>query len=150
MATTGHTVKAFDEELDQLRATDLRDGRPRRSGDPRIDAGAGPPRRRSRRSRWSSATRRSTQLEAEVERRAVQIIALRAPMADDLREVIAALKIAGVVERIGDYAKNIAKRVGQPRGASKIEPLTLLPDDGADRRRDGPRRARRLRRARSR
>jgi phosphate transport system protein len=32
-------------------------------------------------------------------------------MADDLRDVVAALKIAGVVERIGDYAKNIAKRV---------------------------------------
>jgi hypothetical protein len=32
-------------------------------------------------------------------------------MADDLREALAALKIAGVIERIGDYAKNIAKRV---------------------------------------
>ena len=52
-------------------------------------------------------------LEVEVERSAVQIIALRAPMADDLRDVVAALKIAGVVERIGDYAKNIAKRVPQ-------------------------------------
>ena len=37
-------------------------------------------------------------------------------MADDLREVVAALKIAGVVERIGDYAKNIAKRVPSDRG----------------------------------
>jgi phosphate transport system protein len=39
-------------------------------------------------------------------------------MADDLREVVAALKIAGVIERIGDYAKNIAKRVGHIEGAS--------------------------------
>jgi phosphate transport system protein len=52
-------------------------------------------------------------LEAEVEKLVVQTIALRAPMADDLRELVAALKIAAVVERIGDYAKNISKRVGQ-------------------------------------
>jgi phosphate transport system protein len=66
-------------------------------------------------------------LEAEVDRLAVRVIALRAPMADDLRDVIAALKISGVVERIGDYAKNIAKRVGQVEGRAKIEPLTLIP-----------------------
>jgi phosphate transport system protein len=67
-------------------------------------------------------------LEAEIEKAAVQIIALRAPMADDLREVIAALKIASVVERIGDYAKNIAKRVHVIEPSSKIEPLSLLPE----------------------
>jgi phosphate transport system protein len=66
-------------------------------------------------------------LEMEVDRLAVQIIALRAPMADDLREVVAALKISSVVERIGDYAKNIAKRSNELEGRSKIEPLTLLP-----------------------
>jgi phosphate transport system protein len=48
-------------------------------------------------------------------------------MADDLREVIAALKIGGVVERIGDYAKNIAKRVGRIEGRKRFEPLTLIP-----------------------
>ena len=66
-------------------------------------------------------------LEAEVDRLSVRIIALRAPMADDLREVIAALKIAGVVERIGDYAKNIAKRVDRIENRSRFEPLTLIP-----------------------
>lgn len=66
-------------------------------------------------------------LEAEVDRLAVRIIALRAPMADDLRDVIAALKISGVVERIGDYAKNIAKRVGQIERLKKFEPLILVP-----------------------
>ena len=66
-------------------------------------------------------------LEAEVDRLAVRIIALRAPMADDLRDVIAALKISGVVERIGDYAKNIAKRVTRFEGTGKISPLTLIP-----------------------
>lgn len=69
-------------------------------------------------------------LEMEVDRLAVRIIALRAPMADDLREVIAALKIAGVVERIGDYAKNIAKRTGKIEGRRGFEPLALIPAMG--------------------
>jgi phosphate transport system protein len=56
----------------------------------------------------------------------VRTIALRAPMADDLRELIAALKMSAVIERIGDYAKNIAKRVPQMSGkipASALEQL---------------------------
>ncbi len=66
-------------------------------------------------------------LEAEVDRLAVRTIALRAPMADDLRELIAAIKIAGVIERIGDYAKNIAKSAGEIEGRKRFEPLTLIP-----------------------
>ncbi len=69
-------------------------------------------------------------LESQVDELAVRIIALRAPLADDLREVIAALKIAGVVERIGDYSKNIAKRVKRIDGHETFEPLTLLPTMG--------------------
>ncbi|WP_202385409.1 phosphate signaling complex protein PhoU [Altericroceibacterium endophyticum] len=69
-------------------------------------------------------------LESEVDTLAVRVIALRAPMADDLREIIAALKIAGVVERIGDYSKNIARRTGQVGGRTNFEPLTLLPAMG--------------------
>jgi phosphate transport system protein len=38
------------------------------------------------------------------------MIALRSPMADDLREILSALKIASILERTGDYAKNVAKR----------------------------------------
>jgi phosphate transport system protein len=68
------------------------------------------------------------ELETEAERRVVELIALRAPMADDLREAIAALKIAGVVERIGDYAKNIARRVRRLPAKHEIEPLSLLPE----------------------
>ena len=104
-----HTVKAFDEDIGRLRGLisqmgglaeqaidramralqrgDLELAKRVRKDDKQIDA-----------------------IEAEVERLAVRIIALRAPMANDLREVVAALKIAAVVERIGDYAKNIAKR----------------------------------------
>ena len=121
-----HTVKAFDDEIVQLRgliaqmgglaehaiaaameALRLRDldaATAIVAGDKRIDA-----------------------LEMEIEALAVRIIALRAPLADDLREVVAALKIAGVVERIGDYAKNIARRVPMIESHGDIEPLSVLP-----------------------
>jgi phosphate transport system protein len=48
--------------------------------------------------------------EAEVERRAIRVIALRQPVADDLRRLISAMKISANLERCGDLAKNIAKR----------------------------------------
>ena len=47
----------------------------------------------------------------ELDDRAITLIAKRQPMAQDLREVVAAIKIASDIERIGDLAKNIAKRV---------------------------------------
>ncbi|HSF93345.1 MAG TPA: phosphate signaling complex protein PhoU [Paracoccaceae bacterium] len=49
-------------------------------------------------------------LELELEELATRVIALRQPMAQDLRVLISALKIASTLERIGDLAKNIAKR----------------------------------------
>ena len=128
MATTaGHTLKAFDEDLDRLRALisqmgglaehairesmrcliqrDLEGALRIVENDKKLDA-----------------------LEVETERRAVQLIALRAPMAGDLRDVVAAMKISSVVERIGDYAKNISKRVPLLESAGKIEPISLLPE----------------------
>lgn len=49
-------------------------------------------------------------LEHEIEGLVVRLLALRAPVADDLRHVLAALKISSALERVGDYAKSIAKR----------------------------------------
>ena len=51
-------------------------------------------------------------------------------MADDLRDILAALKIAAVVERMGDYAKNIAKRVPVLQDARGMEPMSVLPSMG--------------------
>jgi phosphate transport system protein len=45
-----------------------------------------------------------------IDHEAIAMLALRQPMATDLREVVGALKTAGMLERIGDYAKNVAKR----------------------------------------
>ena len=125
--SAAHTVKAFDDDLDQLRAAISEMGglaedaisESMRALVQRDTEGA---------LRVVENDRRIDALEAEVERAAVQLIALRAPMADDLRDVVAALKIAGVVERIGDYAKNIAKRVHVIDESPNIEPLSLLPE----------------------
>src|SRR3954464_14148923 len=50
-------------------------------------------------------------LQQEIEEKAVLTIARRQPMAVDLREIVAALRVSNDLERIGDLAKNIAKRV---------------------------------------
>ena len=50
-------------------------------------------------------------LQREVEEHAILMIARRQPLAVDLRETISAIRVSGDVERIGDLAKNIAKRV---------------------------------------
>ncbi len=53
---------------------------------------------------------RIDEMQAEIEERAQKLLALRQPMAVDLRETLAAIKAAAELERIGDLAKNIAKR----------------------------------------
>ncbi len=124
-----HTVKAFDEDITRLRGLIAEmGGLAELSIQESLEAMV-----RGDEDLASKVIKRDKKidaLESEVDKLAVRVIALRAPMADDLREVIAALKIAGVVERIGDYSKNIAKRVGAIEGRSRFEPLTLLPAMG--------------------
>jgi phosphate transport system protein len=106
---TEHIVKAFTEQLEALATSvaqmgglaeaqlaDAIDAIAKRdsalaektiAGDPRIDA-----------------------LQQQVEDQSLKVLALRQPMAVDLRETLAAIKIASELERIGDLAKNIAKR----------------------------------------
>ena len=58
-----------------------------------------------------ASDRRMDQLQREIEDRATLMIAKRQPMAQDLREIVAAIHIANDLERVGDLAKNTAKRV---------------------------------------
>ena len=67
---------------------------------------------------------RLDEIEAEIERRAIRMIALRQPVADDLRRTVAALKISTNLERCGDLAKNIAKRALVIAESDPITPLT--------------------------
>jgi len=69
-----------------------------------------------------ASDRRLDDMEIKLEAAAVQILALRQPMANDLREIVAALKIASTLERIGDLAKNIAKRA---RVVNQSQPLKV-------------------------
>jgi phosphate transport system protein len=107
--TAGHIVKSFEQELARLsgliaemgglvesqvaaacEAVLQHDGEAAAAAvetDPKVDA-----------------------LERQVEQFVIQLLALRQPMAQDLRLIVASLKITGDLERIGDYAANVAKR----------------------------------------
>ncbi|WP_448188883.1 phosphate signaling complex protein PhoU [Azospirillum sp. sgz301742] len=65
--------------------------------------------------------------EQEIEAAAMRLLVLRQPVADDLRDVIAALKMAGNLERVGDYAANIAKRSAALREVPETAALAALP-----------------------
>ena len=62
---------------------------------------------------------------------AIRMLALRSPVADDLRLVISALKIASVLERVADYAANIAKRVVALNQGPTIAATSTIPRMGA-------------------
>jgi phosphate transport system protein len=63
-------------------------------------------------------------LQADIERKVIRLIALRQPVALDLRHTMAALKISMQLERCGDLAKNIAKRCLVLTQAEPLTPLT--------------------------
>ncbi len=65
-------------------------------------------------------------LEHEVSHDVIRLLALRQPMARDLREVMAALRISADIERIGDYAKNVAKRTLALKDAPQIAATRAL------------------------
>lgn len=112
---TKHTVTAFDDDMDEIRGLIAEMGA-------RAETAVIAAMRALREHDSDLAVKTRAEdkiidhLETEVEKLVVRTIALRAPMADDLRELIAALKMSAVIERIGDYAKNIAKRVPQMEG----------------------------------
>lgn len=63
-------------------------------------------------------------LEANVNDNAIKILALRQPVARDLRNVVMALKIASHLERIGDMAKNMARRITTISKVENFDPST--------------------------
>lgn len=106
---TEHVVKAYDEDLGNLNAMIVEMGGLAESqlaaaihGLRLLDAEAA--------ARIIDDDKKLDALEAEIDAFTIRLLALRQPMADDLRQIIIALKISSNLERIGDYAKNIAKR----------------------------------------
>ena len=63
-------------------------------------------------------------MQREIEDTAVLIIARRQPVAVDLREVVGAMRIAGDLERIGDLAKSIGKRIAAFDDKALLSPMT--------------------------
>lgn len=108
-ASAAHTVKSFDEELAALERSILQmagmaeanlsqsvDALMKRDADAAADL--------------IKADKRVDEYERDIEASAFRLLALRQPMADDLRYVFGTVKMAGSLERVGDYSKNIAKR----------------------------------------
>ncbi len=105
-----HTAKAFDVDLQDLsRMVAEMGGLAEKQIADSVDALA--KRDSDRADRVIAADVAIDGLQREIEERSVLTIARRQPMAVDLREIVSALRIANDLERIGDLAKNIAKRV---------------------------------------
>jgi phosphate transport system protein len=105
-----HTMKAFDAELHELtrQITEMGELVVNQIGDA-VSALANHDLELAR--RIIAADANVDRLQREIEEKAVLTIARRQPMAVDLREVVGSLRVATGLERVGDYAKNISKRV---------------------------------------
>ena len=120
-----HTVKQFDDDLEQIRAlvaelggraeAALRDATSALlNGDEATAA------------RVVASDARIDEISGEIERDCIRLIALRAPMADDLRQVLAAFKIAVLIERMGDCARGVAEQVPKVQSFARRSPLLIL------------------------
>ena len=120
-----HTLSAYDAELDELRALLASMGGAVEQALKRaLDALV-----RHDRDTARAVIAADKDVDA-MERRAGDLVASlilrRAPVADDLREVLAAYRIAGAIERVGDYAKTVAKRMPEQELADAAEPMRLM------------------------
>ena len=120
-----HIVRAYDGELEELRS--LIDG----MGAvvlAQVEA-AGEALQRSDQTLADEAVRKDQAIDRlfrDIEERAIRVIAKRQPVAADLRAVMASIKIAADLERIGDLAKNTAKRsAAMADGVSRLTEVVL-------------------------
>lgn len=118
-----HTVKAYGDELNQLTAEVVRMGG---LAEAQVaDAIESVARRDVALAR--AVIERDERLDVmhrEIEKKSIRLIALRQPVASDLRRTLGAIKLATDLERTGDLAKNIAKRALILAEGAPIQPLT--------------------------
>lgn len=118
-----HTVKAYGDELNQLTAEVARMGG---LAEAQVaDAVESVARRDVALAR--AVVERDVKLDAmhrDIEKKAIRLIALRQPVASDLRKALSAMKLAVDLERTGDLAKNIGKRALILADAEPLQPLT--------------------------
>ena len=121
-----HIVRAFDENLEQIRQIIVRMGGMAESQLARAIQAL------SKRdaSLAGEVVRDDSEidkLELELSQAAVTMLALRQPMGIDLREVVSALKVSSDIERIGDYAANVAKRAIALSQLPPVKPAYAVP-----------------------
>src|SRR6266436_8121097 len=123
---TEHIIKSYDEELRRLNNAITQMGG---LGESQLAAAIDAVMRRDSElaARVVEGDARVDQLEREVDGLVVRLLALRQPMARDLREILAALRIASDLERICDYAANVAKRSIALNQAPPVRPVFALP-----------------------
>ena len=124
MSSKDHIIKSYDSELARLTGEIVRMGELAAA---HLEAAIDVVERRDDRAAQRVVANDDAidALEQEISHDVVRLLALRAPMAGDLRNVFAALRIAADIERIGDYAANVAKR---SIPLSMVAPVT--PTDG--------------------
>ena len=118
-----HIVKSYEDELNSLAAECVRMGGLTESQV--ADAITGVVKRNQELA--AAVVVRDDKLdeaERDIERKTIRLIALRQPVADDLRRAVAAMKVANNLERCGDLAKNIAKRTLVIIESDPLTPLT--------------------------
>ena len=118
-----HTVKAYGDELNQLTAEVVRMGG---LAEAQVaDAIESVARRDVALAK--AVVERDNRLDAlhrDIEKKSIRLIALRQPVASDLRRTLGAMKLASDLERTGDLAKNIAKRALILAEGEPMQPLT--------------------------
>ena len=121
-----HIIKVYDEELDQLNNTIAQMG-----GLAEIQLAnamqAAVKRDAELGAETVAADSKIDDLEHQVQDQVVRLLALRQPMARDLRNIVAALKISSDIERIADYATNVAKRAIALTQVPAVRPLNSIP-----------------------
>jgi phosphate transport system protein len=118
-----HTLKFYGEELSQLKAEVARlGGLAEAQLNDAIDAVAN--RDVSLAQTVIGRDDRLDTLQRDIERKSIRMIALRQPVAQDLRRTVGALKMSLTLERAGDYAKNIAKRALVIAENEPVTPMT--------------------------
>ncbi len=129
MESSEHIVRSFDQEI-----TALNDMVARMGGQVEASFAAAIEALTKRNSELATRTVARDvevdQLEESINDGVINMLVRRQPMADDLRFVFSALKIAGDLERIGDHAKNIAKRAVTLNSLPRIEPVGSIPRMG--------------------
>ncbi len=126
MGKTGHIVSSFDNDLLEIRNAIIKMG-----GLAEVQLKSATQALVDRNTELARQTIEADmevdELEKTIDTMAVRLLALRHPVADDLRLVISALKIVSLLERVADYAANLAKRVVALNNAANLPMVGTIP-----------------------